>query len=602
MAQQAKPDQELQGGAVDRPSAPDSAVSSPHRTAPTSLNQLLDNSGVQNVPGRPLQGGPGKDATLGPTPHSAELTAPVAPPAATVTESNAISKAAINISTCSSAHVQPASISVSTPSINVNSSSTTPSPYQNLGSTPNGTPTGNPAATSAANTNSSPSPNSVSNTSTSSVSSLNPASVAVRSSPGPKPVPGAHSVIQIPASSAIGPNQITVFVTSNPITPGATSQAPPSTTMSNVMAVPSKNLRPQAPVPRPPQFITTTPVFINNIFQVPGVSASPSTTMVPHSVTMMGPIQVSSTSIQISTTPCSTQASGGTVASTQLVRSAGAGPVQIATTAAPAGTLNQVGGAKSEIQGETGTATLVKPGAQVQQASPHPVPPASSPYQPPAVSTPPSSSPLRKSPMSPPPQVQIKSKPVQAVGGMSSSAEVQQQVFHPTTTTTTNAAASAQIEANASNTTPSSVSSPAVPLPGQVAPPASSQTPGPTPPSPVSSTLKAGPGPAQTPSVSLVGSTTSVSAAPPVQNTVPSVVPIVPGPGAGPDVGPTTSPPTPNAGGAPPAQSDPPLMEPPAPPVAAASSHPEVTQTTQTGNYTIITHSNDHVDTGDLLT
>lgn len=651
VSQQAKPDLELQAGTVDRQlvhaaPTPDSEVSPTHRTAPTSLNQLLDNAGLQNMPIRALQSstvrdGLGKDSskaaldserTLHCTTQNTDLMTSVAT-TATINEPEAISKGAVSIST-SSPNLQPASVSISNPSINVNSN-TTPSLHQNttstLGNNPN--PLVNPSPTlcpaPGTNTNSSTSPNTVtsgqsipaSTISTSSSSTLNPTSSALKPNPSPKPVTSAHSVIQIPASSTISPNQITVFVTSNPITSAPTPQAPTSVG-SNVVPVPNKNMRPQdirqqTPVPRTPQFITTTPVFINPIFQVPGVSVAPNTTVVSHSVTMMGPIQVSTANIQLSAAPTSTQSSAGNMTSTQLARSTG-GQVQIATSVsspAPVGTLpasqqiNQ-GAPKTENQSETGS--LQKTGPQVQQPSPHPVPPASSPFQPPMVSTPPCSSPgavstVRKSPMSPPPTAQMKNKPLQAVVGLTSTSESQQslaersaqgltgaaqpQIFHPSTTS------AIQIEAQAphATTSPSNISLPAVsspiPVPGQVAilsQISNSQTPVLAPTS-VSSPVKAGT--SQPPIVTIVGTTTNVSSATllstvaPVQSTVPSVVPIVAGPGPGPisDVRPTTSSPVPNLSGAPPCQSDPPPMEPTLPPAAA---HPEMTQTAP-GNHTI---------------
>lgn len=648
VSQQAKPDLELQAGTVDRQpvhTAPmqDSEVSPTHRTAPTSLNQLLDNAGIQNMPLRPTQCSTvrdviGKDSpksaldperTLHSNSQSTDITTSVAT-TATINESEAKSKPAVPIST-SSPNLQPASIPTSHPSTNMNSN-TTPSLNQNpistLGNNPSpmANPTPTLCPTLGTNTNASTSPNPVTSSqsipvstiSTNSSSTLNLASSALKPSPTPKPVTSAHSVIQIPASSStISPNQITVFVTSNPITSAPTPQAPTSM-VSTMVAVPNKNIRPQdirqqAPVPRTPQFITTTPVFINPIFQVPGASVAPNTTVVSHSVTMMGPIQVSTTNIQLSAAPSSTQSSGANMSSTQSARSA-VGQVQIATSmssSAPVGTLpapqqiNQ-GALKTDNLSEAGS--VQKTGPLVQQPSTHTIPSASSPFQPPLVSTPPCSSPgavntIRKSPMSSPSAAQVKSKPAQAAVGVTCTTDSQQspverpaqgptgaappQVFHPP------ASPAIQIEALAPHTTAApnitlpAVSSP-IKVPGQIAVPTQivSQAPVPAP-SSVSSPAKAGA--SQTPIVTVVGTIKGVSSATllstvaPVQSTVSSIVPI----GPIQDVRPTTSSPVPNLSGVPPCQSDPPPMETSLPPAAAP---PEATQTTPGKHTTVYAH------------
>lgn len=642
--QQPKPDVELQVVAVDRqPShaAPsqDSEVSPTLRTAPTSLNQLLDNTGNPNVPLRPLQNNTVRDvmgkgspkAALDPerplysnsqnTDMSASATT-----TATINESEAKTKPAVPVPT-SSPNLQPASIPSSHSSTIVNTS-TTPSLNQNPISTlaVNPSPSVNPVSTLcpplSTNTNvtTSVSPNPVTSSqsspaltiSTSSNSStvVNSASSAIKPSPSPKPVTSVHSVIQIPASSStISPNQITVFVTSNPITSAPTSQAP------TMVAVPNKNIRPQdirqqAPGPRPPQFITTTPVFINPIFQVPGASVAPNSTVVSQSVTMVGPIQVSTTNIQLSPAPTSTQSSGANMTSTQPARSA-VGQVQIATSMSsspPVSTLTAAqqinpGALKTDHLGEAGSAQKTSP--LVQQPSPHPSPSAPSPFQPPLASPPPCSSPgavntIRKSPMSSPPSAQVKSKPAQAAAAVTGTADSQHsplerpaqgptgavppQVFLPP------ASPAIQIEALAPHTTAvavpknitlSVVSSP-IPVPGQVAVPTQIVTQAPVPaPASVSSLAQAVT--SQAPIVTVVGPTTGVSSAAlhstvaPIQSPVPSIVPIVTGPAPVQEVPPTTSSAVANPSSAPPVQSDPPPMEPPVPPAAAPA---ETTQTT----------------------
>lgn len=656
--QQPKPDLELQGGTADRQPAhaapmQDSEVSPTLRTAPTSLNQLLDNTGIPNTPLRPIQSNTVRDVMGKDSPKSAldperplhgnsqSTDMPVSVvTTATINESEVKPKPAVPVPT-SCQNLQPASVPSSHPSTNMNSS-TTPSLNQNpisslgVNPSPNVNPTATLCPTLSTNTNAttSVSPNPVTSgqsspastvsTNSNSSSALNPASLALKPSPSPKPVTSVHSVIQIPASSStISPNQITVFVTSNPITSAPTPQAPTSM-VSTMMAVPNKNIRPQdirqqAPAPRP-QFITTTPVFINPIFQVPGASVAPNTTMVSQSVTMMGPIQVSTTNIQLSPAPSSTQSSGANVTSAPA-RSA-VGQVQIATSmssSAPVGTLpapQQInpGALKTENLSEIGSAQISSP--PVQQPSPHPSPSASSPFQPPLASPPPCSSPgavntIRKSPMSPPSTAQVKGKPAQAAPAVSGTADSQQstverppqgptgavppQVFHPP------ASPAIQNEALAPHTTaaaaPNNITLPAVsspiPVPGQVAVPTQIVTQAPvSTPASVSSPAQAVT--SQATIATVVGTTTGVSSATllstvaPVQSPVPSIVPIVAGPGPVQEVPPTTSSPVANPSGVSAAQSDPPAIEPPTPPAAAPA---ETTQTTP-GKHTTVSNKN----------
>lgn len=641
--QQPKPDLELQAGTVDRQpthTAPlqDSEVSPALRAAPTSLNQLLDNTGIPNMPLRPVQSNTvgdfmGKDSpksALDPErpPYSnsqgTDTSVPVAT-TATINESEAKPKPAVPVPT-SSPNLQPAVIPSLHPSTNV-SSNTTPSlnqtPISSLGVSPslNVNTTSSLCPTLSTNTNAAPSgtPNPVSSsqsttapavsTSSNSSSALNPASSVLKPSPNPKPVTSVHSVIQLPASSTtISPNQITVFVTSNTRTSAPTPQVPTSM-VSTMVAVPNKNIRPQdirqqTPVPRQ-QFITTTPVF----FQVPSSSVAPNTTVVSQAVTMMGPIQVSTTNIQLSAVPSSTQSTGVTMASTQLARSA-VGQVQTATNVSspsPVGTVaapQQInpGVLKTEHVGETGFAQKSNP--SVQQPSPHPSPSASSPFQPPLSSPPPCSSPgavntLRKGPMSPSSTAQVKSKPAQAAAPVSGTAECQQspverpaqgptgavppQVFHPPASPAIqNEALAPHTTAAASkNITSPTVSSP-VPVPSQVAGPTQIVAQAPLPaPAPVSSPVQAVT--SQIPTVTVVGTTTVVSSATvlstvtPAQSPVPSIVPIVTVPGIVQEVPPTIPPPVVNPSGVPQAQSDAPAVEPPMTPAAGPA---ETNQTT----------------------
>lgn len=131
-------------------------------------------------------------------------------------------------------------------------------------------------------------------------------------SPSTKPVTTmSQTVLHRPTSSgSTQPSQITVFVTSNPISSAASTASPvPPAIVSTVLAVPTKSIRPSevhsstAAQNRPPQFITG-PV----IFQVPSVSVPSSTNVVSQPVTMVGPIQVSA-NIQLTPAPVSGPAS-----------------------------------------------------------------------------------------------------------------------------------------------------------------------------------------------------------------------------------------------------------------------------------------------------
>lgn len=648
--QQPKPELEQQSDTLDRQptqAAPmqDSEVSPALRAAPTSLNQLLDNTGIPNTPNRPIQSNPVRDVMVKDSPkpildtdrpvhsnsQSVDVSASV-PTTATLNESEAKPKPAVPIPT-SSPNLHPASIPNSHIATKVNSN-TSPilnqNPNSSLGVNPsvNVNPAASLCNTLSTNTNaaSSVSPNQVPcgqsgsastvSTSSNSISALNPPSSSLKPSPSPKPVTSVHSVIQLPSSSStISPNQITVFVTSNPITSATTSHVPTSM-VSTMVAVPNKNVRPQdirqqTPVSRPPQFITTTPVFINPIFQVPGASVAPNTTVVSQSVTMVGPIQVSTTNIQLSPAPSATQSSGVNMTNTQLTRSA-VGQVHIATgmsSSSPVGTLPPLqqispGGLKTESLGETGAAQKTSP--LVQQPSPHPSPSVSSPFQPPLASPPPCSSPgavntIRKSPISPSPTAQMKSKPAQAASAVSGTIESQQspverhatvavpvQVFHPPASPAIQTEALVpRTTAAPNNITPSAVSAP-IPVPGQVAVPTQIVTQAPVPaPAAVSS-------PAQTSQASIVtgvgttiSSPTLLSTVTPVQSSVqspvPSVVPIVALPGPVQEVPSTTSSTVSNPSGVPPpGQPEPPVKELLLPP---ATTPVQTTQTTP-GKYT----------------
>ncbi|KAK1898840.1 Nuclear receptor coactivator 6 [Dissostichus eleginoides] len=557
MPQQPKPDPEHQGGTVDRqpahtaPNMQDSQVSPTLRAGPTSLNQLLDNSGIPIMPLRPIQSNTVRDLMGKDSPKSAlDPRRPL--------HSNSQSTEITNTN---------ATMSLSPNTVTSGQSS--------------------PASTVSTSSNS---------------------SAAQKPSPSPKPGTSVQSVIQIPASSStMSPNQITVFVTSNPMTSAPTPQAP-TTMASTMVAVPNKNIRPQdirqqAPVPRPQFITTTTPVFINPIFQVPGGSVAPNTTMVPQPLTMVRPIQVSTTNIQLSTAPTSTQSSGANMGCTQPTRSI-VGQVQVATSVSssvPVGTppaSHQInpGPPKPENLSEAGSDH--KPSPPVKQPSPNPSPSASSPFQPPLASPPLCSSPgaannIRKSPMSPSPTALGKSKPAQVAAAVSGTADsqlspversaqgpsgaVQPQTLHvPAIPATKIEAPNPHSAVAASNNmTPPAVSSP-IPVPAHVAVPTQIVTQAPVT-ATASVSSKAQEVASQAAIVTVVSANTGtlLSAVAPVQSPVPSIVPIVAGSVPAMEVAPTTSPSVANPSGLPQVQPDA-AVEPPMPPAA------EFVETTQT--------------------
>ncbi|XP_034028481.1 nuclear receptor coactivator 6 isoform X2 [Thalassophryne amazonica] len=484
------------------------------REAPTSLNQLLDNASILNGSLRPIQGNTGRDVMGKESPktvldpekplhsHSknSDIIAPVVS-TATMNESEAKPKPVVSMST-SSSNLQFAAIpnlhsstntnSNTTPSLNVDPiSSLINNPTLNTNPTTSICPTPNTNTTSYMSVSLNPVTSIQNTASTVSASSSTSSAVSCKQISSSKPVTSVHSVIQIPASSStISPNQITVFVASNPITSTTTPQVPTSM-VSTMVAVPNKNIRPQdvrqhSSIPRPPQFITTTPVFINPIFQVPSASVAPNTTVVPQSVTMVGPIQVSATNIQLSSALGSSSAAN--MASPHSVRASTA-QIQIATSMAsstasgtlPAPLQINSGTLKTEKLPETGLAQKSSP--PVRQQSPHPSPCPPSPFQPPLASPPPCSSPaavsnIRRSPIFPSSNAQVKSKPVQNTGTVSGSSESQQspgdrsaqgptgviplQVFHPPASPAIKIDAPHITSASPKTTTPPPTSSPVV--------------------------------------------------------------------------------------------------------------------------------------------
>ncbi|CAB1451012.1 unnamed protein product [Pleuronectes platessa] len=331
------------------------------------------------------------------------------------------------------------------------------------------------------------------------------------------------SVIQIPASpSTISSSQITVFVTSNPITSAPTPQAPTSM-VSTMVAVPNNNIRPQdirqqTPIPRPPQFITTTPVFINPIFQVPGSaqkSSPPVQQPSPH------PTSSASSPLQppvASPPPCSSPGALNTVRKSPMPPSPTA---QVKSK--PGQAAAAVSGAADSHQNPTempahGPTVAVpppvchptaSPAIQIEAPTSHPIPAASDNIAPPVLSS-----------------------PIPASDQLAVTTQIVTQAPVPA----------------------------AAPVPG----PAQTVT-------------------SQAPVVTVVGSTTDVasttllSTVASVESPMPSIVPIVTAPGPVQEVTPTTTSPAANPSAVTPVQSDPPAMEPATPPVATPN---ETTQTT----------------------
>lgn len=640
---QSKPDAEVQASTADRhslhkASIQDLEVSPALRSAPTSLNQLLDNASVSNMPLRPAQSNTvviGKDSpksALDPdrpvSTNSQSFSSVVTTVAVHETEVKAkptscipISSPAMQLTSVPSSHL-PTNVNLITPlGLNPNSISSLVNPNSNVNSMPSF------CSSVSTNTNATPclSTSTVAsgqNSSTSAVSTssvANPTNSVLKPSPSPKPVTSVPSVIQIPASSTnISPNQIRVLFAPSSITSAPTSQVSASM-VSTMMAVPNKNIRPQdirqqSSGPRPAQFITTTPVFINPVFQVTGSSMAPNTTVVSQSVTMVGSIQVSTANIQLSPAPTSTQSSGTTMSSTQLTKSA-VGHVNVASSmssSVPVGTLiapqqiNQ-GNIKTEHLGDT--SSTQKSGLPVCQPPAHQSQSISS-FQPPLASPPPCSSPgvvntIRKSPVSLSPASHVKSKlaPVSVSGTVDSQQStvekpiqghqgtVAPQVFIPP------ASSAVQTEAQAPHTTAAGSNStlPVVSsqVPSQVA--VRTQIVGQAPvlsSASVSSQSQAVN--SQAPIVTVIGASTGVSSGTslttvtPVQTPVPSVVPIVaaPGPTEAPHI-PST--PTVVLSVGPSSQPDPPAADPSMPPSAASA---ESTQTTL-GTCTVLIRSTD---------
>lgn len=309
-----------------------SAVSASFRDAPTSLNQLLDNTGPSSLSTKSPKITPtvGGDRALVEhesqrNPSTSNSDSGLLLPTCELEQKSKIgSTASPNVIQTSSSSFQPSSgVSSVSSSLSVLTSSAS-----NAGLHPN------PSVSQSAST---------------------------------KPISSMpQTVLHRPTSSgSTQPSQITVFVTSNPISSASsTASAVPPAIVSTVLAVPTKSIRPSevhssaaAAQNRPPQFITG-PV----IFQVPSVSVPSSTNVVSQPVTVVGPIQVSA-NIQLTPAPVSgptstlsapmaTHSPVVSIATSQPGR-AMIGQIQVQVPASPASSLSTVHPALQESTSDT---------------------------------------------------------------------------------------------------------------------------------------------------------------------------------------------------------------------------------------------------------
>lgn len=400
------------------------------------------------------------------------------------------------------------------------------------------------------------SPSSALLTCSASNASLHP-SPSVSPNPSTKPITSMpQTVLHRPTSSgSTQPNQITVFVTSNPISSVAsTASAVPPAIVSTVLAVPTKSMRPpevysSAPTQnRPPHFITG-PV----ILQVPSVSVSSSTNVVSQPVTMVGPIQVSA-NIQLTTAsvsgaastlsaPMATHSPVVSLATSQPGR-AMIGKIQVQVPTSQASSLNTVNLLKQESTFDTPVSKISPIGQSSSlQTSTSPGVPLSvqqSLASSPACSSPGTTSVAHRSSLSQPQTIIAKSSPVQNILSKTSSPhsgdthQMQQQTLIQSGKLIDTAPSQAppQVVTNATLSSPlppptavSAVPHAPQPAPMQVPPPASSST---TTPSP--SVI--------TPSSAAVPPASSASSSPPV---IRMSAPCVSHPASVPPVTPATS-------------------------------------------------------------
>lgn len=362
-----------------------SAVSASFRDVPTSLNQLLDNTGPSSLSTKPNKATPPaggdqalleQDSQRNPSmPQSSDSGLPL-PTSELEQKSKVGSVASPNMIQTSSPSFQSSS---GVPSVSSSSALLTSS-----------------ASTASLHSKPSVSPN-----------------------PTTKPITGmSQTVLHRPTSSgSTQPSQITVFVTSNPISSASsTASAVPPAIVSTVL---TQN--------RPPQFITG-PV----IFQVPSVSVPSSTNVVSQPVTMVGPI----VSANIQLTPASVSAAASTLSASMATHSpvvsiatsqpgrAMIGQIQVQVPASQASSLNTVHPPQQESTSDTpvskishlGQSSSLQPSVSTGVLPSVQQPLASLP----ACASPGTTSVTRRSPLSQPPTTIAKSSPVQNVLSRSS--------------------------------------------------------------------------------------------------------------------------------------------------------------------------------------
>lgn len=499
-----------------------SAVSPAFRDAPTSLNQLLDNTGSQSLSVKsqniPQVGG---DPVQKLSPHA---------PLAQENQTNLVVSQSTNIGT-SETDQKPKSAAVSSPNF-------VPSSSANLQSV---------SAVSSVSSNQAVllSLTSIPNPSVSSSHNLIPISNP------------SQTVLQRPISSApTQQNQITVYVTSNPISSATnTASVVPSAIVSKVLAVPNKNIRSpdirhQNPAQTRPQFITG-PVY--SIFQATSVPSS--TNVMSQPVTMVGPIvsaniQLTPTSVSTTSpsapasTPMPTSSPTVSIAATQQSRTV-IGQLQVQVPLSQASSVSVVPPTQQPSPGVS-DASGSKP-SPVGQSSLHSG--MSTPFQqrlasPPACSSPGATAVSRRSPLSPT-TVLAKSSSVQTVVSkntaltVSSSSDNDKKVRTPVTqlgktadVATTHAACVVTSETVVTSTPVAVLAVPAVQISQQSALPPKVSSPEPVPcPSPVlTSTPTANmPPPASTSGVLHLSSPVANSS-PPSSLTTISVAASAPGP------------------------------------------------------------------------
>lgn len=353
------------------------------REAPTSLNQLLDSSCASTTPLKHTQDSfPEGNQSQGESPRlsmdpetqrnsstsqSSEIGAPPMP--------NDPNDPKSKLSPMPSPKFNPNA----SPNIKINVSPNTTfssSPNSNVSSSPNPNPTMNPNS-------------------------------------GPNSLANVSAVLQRASSSAtISPNQITVFVTSNPLSSATTTSHVAPALVSTVVTLPNKNIRsqegrqtstPAGANTRPAQFLTT-PVFINSIFQVPASSMPPNTNVMSQPGNMVGPIQMS-TNIPVAPAVTTAQPSPGNTASSQAGRAV-VGQVQRPSSQTT--TMSSLPQPPQQLlsgtikQDSSSTETPVLKSSPVGQPPPRPNPPFSQPLaSPPICSSPGTAVSARGSPLSP---------------------------------------------------------------------------------------------------------------------------------------------------------------------------------------------------------